>query len=76
MLWRKEAQPPARRARGASNWSLPHPYGVVTDATGAFKLTDVPAGTYKLKIWHEAFGEKIIDVSVKAKETTKVEVAL
>ncbi len=57
-------------------WSLPHPYGAVTDAAGAFQLTDVPPGDYKLKVWHEAFGEKLVPVTVKAGETTKLEIVL
>ena len=32
-----------------------HPYYAVTDAQGRFKLTDVPAGAYTLKIWHENY---------------------
>lgn len=30
-----------------------HPYRVVTDETGRFKITDIPPGTYKVGIWHE-----------------------
>jgi hypothetical protein len=30
-----------------------HPYYAVTDAVGKFELKDVPAGTYKIKMWHE-----------------------
>lgn len=30
-----------------------HPYCVVTDKLGNFALTDVPAGTYKIRMWHE-----------------------
>lgn len=32
-----------------------HPYYVVTDNEGRFTMTDVPAGTYKIKMWHEGF---------------------
>jgi hypothetical protein len=57
-------------------WSLPHPYGEVTGADGSFKLTDVPAGKYSLKIWHEALGEKIVSVTVEAGKDAKVAVEL
>jgi hypothetical protein len=32
-----------------------HPYYAVTDNNGKFVLTDVPAGSYKIKMWHEGF---------------------
>jgi len=41
-----------------------HPYITVTDANGAFSLTNVPAGTYKIKIWHEALGEQEQNVTI------------
>jgi hypothetical protein len=53
-------------------WSVPHPYGAVTDEKGEFRLTDIPAGTYTLKVWHEALGEKSISVVVKPGEDTMV----
>lgn len=43
-----------------------HPYAAVTDASGAFSLTDVPAGSYTLKFWHERLGEKSVPVTVAA----------
>jgi hypothetical protein len=41
-----------------------HPYVTVTDADGRFTLTDVPAGTWKVKVWHEAAGERAGSVTV------------
>jgi hypothetical protein len=32
-----------------------HPYYAVTDESGRFALTDVPAGTYQLVAWHEGW---------------------
>ncbi|MFQ5917977.1 MAG: carboxypeptidase regulatory-like domain-containing protein [Candidatus Binatia bacterium] len=49
-----------------------HPYYIVTDDTGVFTLTDVPAGTYQLKVWHETLGETTKDVIVKPEAETKV----
>lgn len=43
-----------------------NPYITVTDAQGRFSIKDVPAGTYKLKFWHEAFGEQEKSVTVTA----------
>lgn len=53
-----------------------HPYYTVTDETGAFQLTDVPAGDYRLKFWHETLGEVTQPVSVKPTETTTVTVTM
>lgn len=36
------------------SWALvvDHPYYTITDNEGRFQLIDVPAGTYKVKLWH------------------------
>jgi len=41
-----------------------HPYYAVTDESGAFELTDVPAGDYEIKVWQEKLGESTQKVSV------------
>ena len=43
-----------------------HPYYAVTDASGAFELADVPAGSYTLRIWHETLGEMTQDITLEA----------
>ena len=53
--------------------SAEHPYVAVTDASGAFKITDLPAGDYEVEIWHEKLGKKTEKASIKAKEETKVD---
>lgn len=57
-------------------WSLPHPYGEVTGTDGTFRMAEVPAGTYSLRIWHEALGEKTVSVTVEAGKDAKVSVEL
>lgn len=57
-------------------FAVPHPYAMATGAAGDFKLTDVPPGTYNLKIWHEALGEKNVSVKVEAGKDAKVTVEL
>jgi len=47
------------------------PYVAVTDDSGNFKLTDVPAGTYTVEVWHEKLGKSTQKVTVKAKEDAK-----
>ena len=56
-------------------WVVEHPYAVVTSAGGGFVLEDVPAGSYKLRVWHETLGEKTVDVVVEAGKTASVDVA-
>lgn len=64
-----------------SGWlfSAENPYFAVTDKGGSFKLTDVPAGTYNVEVWHEMMEgkEKLMTkvsqkVTVKPKEEAKV----
>lgn len=52
------------------------PYTVVTDADGNFKLGDVPPGTYQVEIWHEKLGKVTKEVTVKAKEDTRLGVEM
>lgn len=49
-----------------------HPYHVVTDEKGTFKLTDVPPGNYEVKVWHEKLGETEQKVTVQPGADTKV----
>jgi hypothetical protein len=57
------------------SWALVanHPYYVLTGNDGHFELTDVPPGTYKLKIWHPYVREEIEQtVTVQPKGRTEV----
>lgn len=49
-----------------------HPYYTLTDATGAFTLTDVPPGKYTLEAWHETLGKQTQQVTVNAQGESKV----
>ena len=40
----------------AEMFVAPHPYYAVTDQSGRFEFTDVPAGTYQIVAWHEGWG--------------------
>lgn len=54
---------------------LPNPYFAVTDEKGAFKIENVPPGTYTLEAWHEKYGTKTAQVKVGPKETKTVSLA-
>lgn len=43
-----------------------HPYYAKTDASGNYKLTDVPPGDYEVKVWQEKLGDKTQKVTVTA----------
>jgi hypothetical protein len=50
-----------------------HPYYAVTDASGAFKIADIPPGDYDVELWQEKLGKKMEKASIKAKADTKVD---
>jgi len=56
-------------------WVLEHPYAVVTGSDGSFELSNVPAGSYKLTVWHEGLGEKTVEVTVGAGKATATDLS-
>ena len=53
-----------------------HPYYALTDTNGTFTISNVPPGTYTLEVWHEMLGIVTQPVTVKAKKSVKISVAL
>ena len=49
-----------------------HPSYALTDASGAFKLDNVPPGKHTVEVWHETLGKVTKEVEVKAGAPTKV----
>lgn len=49
-----------------------NPYYAISQSGGAFTLTDVPPGTYTLKIWQQKVGTKEQKVTVQAGKTATV----
>jgi hypothetical protein len=41
-----------------------HPYFAVTDERGMFSISNLPAGTYLLKAWHEDAGVRSQEIVV------------
>lgn len=54
--------------------AYPTPFRAVTDAAGHFAFPAVPAGTHRMLVWHERFGEKRARVVVKAGRSTPIAV--
>jgi plastocyanin len=50
-----------------------HPYQALTDVYGEYLINDIPAGQYKLRVWHESLGVLEKNVSVKAGDSQDVE---
>ena len=50
-----------------------NPYFAVSDASGAFEIKNVPAGTYTIDAWHERFGPLKKSVKVMAGGTVAVD---
>lgn len=54
----------------------PHPYFATTDAGGAFRIDQIPAGTYEVRAWHEAASAAPVQVQVPAAGEASVEIVL
>ena len=52
-----------------------HPYFAVTGADGAFRLANVPPGTYTITAWHERFGTQSQQVTLAERGTATVDLA-
>ena len=50
-----------------------HPYHAVTDAYGEYLISEIPAGVYRLKVWHESLGTEEKQVEVKGGESRNVD---
>ena len=52
------------------------PYHSVTDIYGEYLITDIPAGTYRVKVWQEILGTEEKTVEVKPGSSNKIDFVL
>ena len=53
-----------------------HPYFAVTDQAGRYELPQVPPGSYRLRMWHEAVGVRTKNITVPATGSLTVDLEL
>ena len=53
-----------------------HPYYRVTPPTGAFAFDNLPAGRYKLQVWHERLGRSTREIVVPEKGSAPLDIEL
>jgi polysaccharide lyase family 4-like protein len=49
-----------------------HPYFAVTDKNGEFRISEIPPGEYKIKIWHESLPEKESTIKIESHQKSKI----
>jgi len=52
------------------------PYFAVTDQNGNFRISGIPPGNYRLRVWHEGLREKSIRVKVKEGSVSSVRIEM
>jgi plastocyanin len=55
---------------------LENPYYATSNGRGEYTITNVPAGNYKLKAWHERMPAQVQDITVPDNGVVKVDFAL
>jgi len=55
---------------------LPNPFFAAADEKGRFVIRNVPAGTYRLKGWHERLPARVVEVVVPAEGEVRVDFEL
>ncbi len=55
---------------------LENPYFCATDAKGAYVISNIPPGTYKLKAWHERLPSQVREITVSETGDVKADFTL
>ena len=50
-----------------------HPYHTVTDASGTYESRDLPAGTYRVRVWHEELGTQERPLTIEPGQAAKLD---
>ncbi len=53
-----------------------HPYFAVTDAAGRFEMSQVPAGSYTLRLWHERLRDREEPITVPEQGPMKLDLEM
>jgi len=53
-----------------------NPYLAVTDARGVYTITNVPPGSYQVRVWHEDLAEKRVPITVREGQVQPLDVRL
>ena len=54
----------------------PSPYYSLTDSEGRFRISGLPAGEYRIRVWHEGFREKRMKVKVREGSVSSLRVEM
>jgi plastocyanin len=57
-------------------WVLENPYFAISQGSGDYRIEEVPAGSYTVRVWHERLGERAYSVRVLASGVTSLDPAL
>jgi plastocyanin len=53
--------------------ALENPFFAATDGKGAFRITNIPAGAYKVKAWHERLPGQVKEITIPAEGEVRVD---
>ena len=53
-----------------------NPYNVISAKDGSYKIDNIPAGKYRLVVWHPYAGEKSMEINVGPEKETEINLSL